>query len=232
MYIYVIYIYLSLSGNKLTTDLHTKSTDKHQYLHYTSAHPAHTKRSIIYSQALRMSRICSYKTDFEKHLVDMKSWFQARGYPSGLIQKEMNKVKFSGHWDKNKAKKKSKGVPLVITFHPLLKDVGNIIHKNLYLLYTDQEAQRVFTPGPMITFRSARKLSSYLVRAKLYPLERTAGSCKCYGKRCEVCENVTETSTFTSTATQNTYKINHQFNCSEKCLVYLLTCNKCFKQYA
>ena len=42
---------VSLSGNKLTTDLYTKSTDKHQYLHYTSAHPDHTKRSIIYSQA-------------------------------------------------------------------------------------------------------------------------------------------------------------------------------------
>ena len=25
--------------------------------------------------------------------------------------------------------------------------------------------------------------------------------------------------------------MNHQVNCSEKCLVYLLTCNKCFKQY-
>ena len=66
---------VSLSGNKLTTDLRTKSTDKHQYLHYTSAHPTHTKRSIIYSQTLRMSRICSSKTDFEKHLSDMKSWF-------------------------------------------------------------------------------------------------------------------------------------------------------------
>ena len=226
-----LYLDVSLSGNKLTTDLHTNSTDKHQYLHYTSAHPAHTKRSIIYSQALRMSRICSYKTDFEKHLVDMKSWFQARGYPSDLIQKEMNKVKFSCHWNKNKTKKKSKGVPLAITFHPLLKDVGNIIHKNLCLLYKDQKTQRVFMTGPMITFRSARKLSSYLVRAKLYLLERTVGSCKCYVKRCEVCDNVAETSTFTSTTTQNTYKINHQFNYSEKCLVHLLTCNKCFKQY-
>ena len=36
-------------------------------------------------------------------------------------------------------------------------------------------------------------------RAKLYPLERTVGSRKCYGKRCEVCDNVTETSIFTST---------------------------------
>ena len=57
---------VSLSGDKLTTELHTKSTDKHQYLHYTSAHPAHTKRSITYSQALRVSRIYFCKTDFEK----------------------------------------------------------------------------------------------------------------------------------------------------------------------
>ena len=64
---------VSLSGNELTADLNTKSTDKHQQLHYTSAHPAHTKRSIIHSQTLRMSRICYCKTDFEKHLVDMKS---------------------------------------------------------------------------------------------------------------------------------------------------------------
>ena len=69
----------------------------------------------------------------------MKSWFQAKGYPSDLVQKEMNKVKFTGDWDKNKTKKKFKGVPLVITFHPLINDFGNIIHKNLYLLYMDQE---------------------------------------------------------------------------------------------
>ena len=40
----------------------------------------------------------------------MKSWFQARGYPSDLVQKETNKVKFSGNGDKDKSKKKSKGV--------------------------------------------------------------------------------------------------------------------------
>ena len=29
-------------------------------------------------------------------------------------------------------------------------------------------------------------------------------------------DNVTEASTFTTTVTQNTYKINHQLNCSKK----------------
>ena len=106
----------------------------------------------------------------------------------------------------------------------------NVFHKYLDLLYMDNEVKRVFTPKPIISFRSARKLSSYLVRAKLYPTERTVGSYKCGGKRCEVCINVNETSTFTSTVTGETYIINHRFDCNERCLVYHLTCNKCKMQ--
>ena len=40
-----------------------KLTDCHQYLHYESLHPAHVKRSIVYSQGLRIKRICSRKKD-------------------------------------------------------------------------------------------------------------------------------------------------------------------------
>ena len=83
----------------------------------------------------------------------------------------------------------------------------------------------------MVSYRSARKLRSYLVRAKLYPVERKVGSCKCKGKRCKVWKNVLETDTFTCNNDQTTYKINHKFDCNEKCLVYLITCNKCLKQY-
>ena len=56
----------------------------------------------------------------------------------------------------------------------------------------------------MISFRSARKLSSYLVRAKLYPTERAVGSYKCGRKRRGVSINVNETSTFNSTLTGET----------------------------
>ena len=94
----------------------------------------------------------------------------------------------------------------------------------------NEDVKSVFTPTPMIPFRSARKLSSYLIRAKLYPLERTVGSVQCKGKRCQTCHNVKETETFTSTTTGKTSKINHKFNRNDKCLVYLLTCNVCLKQ--
>ena len=63
-------------------------------------------------------------------------------------------------------------------------------------------------------FRRARKISSYLVRVKLYSLERRVGSFQCGGSRFQVCLNVMETETFTSTSTNQTYKINHEFNCN------------------
>ena len=35
----------------------------------------------------------------------------------------------------------------------------------------NEEVKKVISPKPMISFRSARKLSSCLVRATLYPIE-------------------------------------------------------------
>ena len=83
----------------------------------------------------------------------------------------------------------------------------------------------------MASFHSVQKISNYLVWAKLYPLERHVGSFKCGGRHCQVCLNVTETETFTSTSTNQTYKINHEFNCNESSFIYLLTCKICCKQY-
>ena len=86
---------MSLSGGQLTTDLHIKSTDKHQYLAYTSAHADHSKRSMVFSQALGVTRICYIKRDFERHLYNMNSWFDARSCPKHLAQNEMIKVRFN-----------------------------------------------------------------------------------------------------------------------------------------
>ena len=51
---------VSLCNGNLYTDLHFKATDCYQYLKYTSSHPEHPKKSIIYSQTLRLSRFCSF----------------------------------------------------------------------------------------------------------------------------------------------------------------------------
>ena len=77
---------------KLITSLFVKHTDQHQYLHYSSGHPEHTKRSIVYSQTLRLKRLCSLERDFKEKLSERKSWLLKRGYPEQII--EMEKVNF------------------------------------------------------------------------------------------------------------------------------------------
>ena len=71
----------------------------------------------------------------------------------------------------------------------------------------------------MVSFRSDRKLSSYFVRAELCPVERKVGSCKYNCNRCQVCQIIFETDTFTFSNDGTTYKINHKVDCNEKCLI-------------
>ena len=90
----------------------------------------------------------------------------------------------------------------------------------------------MFTPTSFVSFGTARTLRTHLVRAKVYPVEeRLVGSRKCLRNRCQVCKNVVETDIFQSFVDKKVYKINHRFTCSDKCLVYLLSCKVCGRQY-
>ena len=58
-------------GN-ISTDVFVKPTDAHSYLNYHSCHSPHIVRSIAYSQALRICRICSTE-DYRQHLENLKN---------------------------------------------------------------------------------------------------------------------------------------------------------------
>ena len=67
-------------------------------------------------------------------------------------------------------------------------------------------------------------MKGFLVRSKIYLLERKVSSTKCNGKVCQVCLNNKETDTFESfqTKKKNASKINHHLDCNDKCLIYCL----------
>lgn len=84
----------------------------------------------------------------------------------------MIKVKFSNLKIKSNGQNNNmKSISLSPTNHPLLKSINTIFDKNLSLLYLNKDVKKGFTPRPIISFRSARKINSCLIRAKLYPLE-------------------------------------------------------------
>ena len=69
------------------------------------------------------------------------------------------KVKF-GQRLKVGSKQAGFGVPFVITYHPKLKKIAQIMKKLEHLFYQDESFKRAFTPPPMVSYRSARKVSS------------------------------------------------------------------------
>ena len=75
----------------------------------------------------------------------------------------------------------------MVTYKASLKNLSFLIRKNMQYLYADPEPKRFLKPAPSVSLRSARDLKSFLVRSKVYQLERKVGSAKCNGKRCQVC---------------------------------------------
>ena len=45
----------------------------------------------------------------------------------------------------------------------------------ILFLYNDEEIQKLFSPPPMVSYVSARKIKDCIVRSKLYSVERKVG---------------------------------------------------------
>ena len=144
-------------------------------------------------------------------------------YPQKVFSEHIDKVVFS----KQPLRKDTSelGVPFVATYHPKLKDLGKLIKNLHFFLYSDSEVRRFFSSASIVSYRSARKIKDHIVRSKLYPTERKVGISRCGTPKCQVCASIQVTDTFSSFFT------NHNFNCNSKCLLYLLRCKACGKQY-
>ena len=76
----------------LQTTLYQKPTDQQSYLQANSDHPKSLKRSIPYSQVLRIKTICSTLTEYKKHCAIPKPNFIERGYEENILKDKIDKV--------------------------------------------------------------------------------------------------------------------------------------------
>ena len=86
-------IEVSIEGGKLETNLYIKPTNLQLYLDFFSNHPAHCKKGIVYSQALRIIERCSKPADVDSHLANLNEKLAQRNYPQQLIQENFDKAK-------------------------------------------------------------------------------------------------------------------------------------------
>ena len=221
---------------KIETDLYTKPTDKHQYLSYTSCHPRGCKQGIPYAQALRLRRICSTEATFDKRSDELRKYLVARGYHSRYVREQIRKAKSKTREEALTPRPPNTNtrVPMVVTYHPGLPNIGGIMRDLQPLLHCSDKCRKAVKDIPMVAFRRPKSLGDYLMHAKLKPLRsgyKPPGTVQCGDRRCRVCEHLTIGNSFTSNNTKKTYSINYELNCNSSNVVYLLSCKVCGLQY-
>ena len=77
----------------LLTDVFKKPTDANRFLHFSSYHPRHMFRSIVYSQGLRYRRIINDDAVLDQRLNTLQDYFVRSGYPHAMVSETLQKVR-------------------------------------------------------------------------------------------------------------------------------------------
>ena len=224
---------VSVNNGVIETDLFSKPTDTHQYLHNTSCHPRHCKENLPYSLTLRLRRICSNDTTFKHRCAELREFFIAKGYKPVLVDRQIAR----GNIDRNvalepRSQERDKRTPFVLDYHPAMANAGRILYKH-FPVVTSSDRLRKAIPPPLVAFRRPKNLKDMLVHSRMRnktPGE-VRGNFNCRDSRCQLCPNLILGDKFTSTTTGRVFTINQTFDCNAKNVVYVISCSTCNMQY-
>ena len=227
---------ITLENGVMTTDLHTKKTDKHQFLSPKSCHPKHCSRSIPYSQAIRLKRICSSESKLNHRLGQLRQQLKSRGYKNKNISEAFVKAKEKDRTNLLEYKEKTaqtNKIPFVVSFHPHLTNISSIVHKHWRLIENDPSLSEIFPSPPVMAYRRPKNLKDILVSSKVSKREiSTIGGYKQCGRgNCKCCKVANIETQFISTVTKKNYNIFITSNCKTQNCIYVLTCGTCKLQY-
>ena len=229
-------VYKSSNG-KLQTTLYTKPTDRQSYLHNKSYHPSSCKRSIAYSQALRIKRICSEAPEFEQHTKKLSAKLVQRGYDQKLVDEQIDKARQTDRLDLLKPKDPTPPAKniLAVTYNKGLPNLKKAIDDNWNILSINPTLAPLFREKPILAFRRNRNLQNLVCKHKLKNNKPVQKVPKKHGKcrpcltdpKNKCCKQMTSTTHFTNRKTGRKFQIFHNLNCRSSKVIYLIECTLC-----
>jgi len=231
-------------NRKVYTDLFCKPTDSHNYLLFESAHPGHLKSSLPFSQLLRIRRICTQISDFDKNATLIGQHFLRRHYPEDLVieailkTRRMNRDELLHPPIPATPKNTDNDLFLISEFNPDSSPLKNIVKRNWPALGRTANTELLYNSRVIYGHRRPKNLKDSLVHAKL-PHAKPSPSIirdrklerKCIAKRCRYCPKLDLSGHITSKSTGKTYSTKHQLTCNSNNLIYCISCKSCHKQY-
>ena len=156
-------------GN-LFTDLYTKPTDTFSLLHFESFHPLSTKKSIIYSQALRYRMIITRDTDLHRALSHLEWVLKCRNYPAKMIQEQFSKALSLTQKDilskPPEKEESSRDLVFSIPYSTNHSDITRMLKQQWREIERDPELTRIWEKPPTVATMRHQNLKDVLVHSR------------------------------------------------------------------
>ena len=230
---------VTIKDHALSTDLYAKKTDTNNYLRFDSAHHPGCKRSLPYSQFLRIKRICQDEERFKFHAEKMAKTFEEKGYPKTLITEALKKAS-----EKDRSQLLQPRIPtptdkefplvLVSSYQPNFGGLEKITKNNWDLLARSTATRSLNEKRVIYAYRRPKNLRDLLVKAKLKTTNNTQISTnknKCKTRDCRYCPKLDKSGTIVSNYSKRQYVTKTNVSCKSNNLIYCITCRKCNQQY-
>lgn len=212
---------------------YSKSTNSHQYLHKSSAHPFAVFKGIVKGEQVRLLRASSDENAYKEARTQIQHHLRNRGYSRKLL--DGVSVPFSDREEYLQEKQDTEPPPPIL----LAKYHKGTSSKDLHSALTPSSHS---VDKPMLTFTKSKNLSAYLVRAKLpgsvtpkasdqqvklfHRPSMIEYSAPCGQALCRCCDLMSKKeSVFDEKG--KLHKIERGTNCSTNCVIYLLECRRC-----
>ena len=238
-----VHVSICETGN-ITTEIHYKETDSHQFLDPNSCHPHHIKENLPYSQALRISRICSEEEKTTSRAQELVQFFTRRGYKESQVKEQIERALNGGpkprpqapvrrQMPRCKTDDQRPRIPLVLTYHPGLPDIKGILERNQPILHLSERMKKAVPELPLRSFRQPPNLKSLIVRAKITRADNNRGvASACTTKRCLICPVLDKRRRIVSKANGRKHRLLAvETTCNSTNVVYCLICPHCGFQY-
>jgi hypothetical protein len=176
-----------------------KPTDKRTLLSARSSHPEHVKRSIAYSVALRMRRLCNDDADFHMALIDQAWALLGRGHEEKWIRdgfvRAVEKPREEALQKSKKRESTKNTVRFVTTYDPRINvnKAFKRIQKEKVALSNTEKGTHLKEMRLQLAFRNSLNLRRLLVnkepREEVDRPERFEGFTRCTSK-CVFCKDI------------------------------------------
>ena len=210
--------------------LHTKTffkeTDTHQLLHTNSFHPKHTFNGLIKSQLIRFKRLSSTQQNYNDTCKTLFGFLKNRGYNQSKLRKLQHNIWYNYvEPDKETKKIKSNMIPIIVDYCSVGKKLASEF-KNLLKNNKFTKEIKFIT-----AYKNGKNLKQMLVKSKLE--NNNIGAFHgCSQVRCQTCKSYAPpTKSCKIYSTSETINVKNKIYCDSRNILYLITCQKCHKQY-